>query len=385
MSERVDVAVVGAGPAGSTAAYRLAKAGATVLLLDRQSFPRDKPCGGGLTMRATKVLPVDVSPVVEDVVDRINLRMGHTDATASHRYAHPIAWMTQRARLDHFLAERAAEAGADFQDGVRVRDIEIDESSGGVVVLDGSRRVRASVIIGADGVNGVSARALGIATERLFGVAFEGNAPMTPERERLHRSTLTLELATVPGGYGWIFPKGDHINLGVGGWESEGPKLRDHLAILCARHGVRMEDLEKLRGYRMPLRRAWGGAARGPVALVGDAAGLIDPFSGDGMFEAFTSSELVSEVALDVLAGRARTMEPYGRRLERSLAAHAASAWVARAAIERIPMTTWRVARTSAAARFLGRRLASRTSEREVPLVGHIERAARRALRPEAV
>lgn len=384
MSERVDVAVVGAGPAGSTAAYRLASAGAKVLLLDRQRFPRDKPCGGGLTMRATKVLPVDVSPVVEDVIDRVNLRMGETDRTASHHYENPIAWMTQRSRLDHFLAERAAEAGADFQDGVRVRDIEVDGDAGGVVVLDGTRRVRASVIIGADGVNGVSARALGIATNRVFGVAFEGNAPMTPERERLHRATVTLELATVPGGYGWIFPKADHINLGVGGWESEGPRLRDHLAILCARHGVRVEDLEHLRGYRMPLRRTWGGAARGSMALVGDAAGLIDPFSGDGMFEAFTSSELVSEAALDVLAGRARTMEAYGARLERSLAGHAAGAWVARAAIERIPSATWQVARTSAAARFLGRRLASRTTERQVPLVGHIERAARRALRPEA-
>ncbi len=384
MSERVDVAVVGAGPAGSTAAYRLARAGARVLLLDRQSFPRDKPCGGGLTMRATKVLPVDVWPVVEDVVDRLALRSGYAGGEITRRFARPIAWMTQRRRLDHFLAERAAEAGADFQDGVRVRDIEVGDGRGAVVVLDGARRVHASVVIGADGVNGVSARALGLTTERVFGVALEGNAPMTPERERRHRSTVTLELSVVPGGYGWVFPKGDHINLGVGGWESEGPRLREHLARLCAQHGARLEDLEHLRGYRMPLRRAWGGAARGPTALVGDAAGLIDPFSGDGMFEAFTSSELVSAAALDLLAGRAQSMEPYGARLERSLAGHAASAWLARAAIERLPNATWRVARTSAAARVLGHRLASRTSERRVPLVDRIERAARNALGPVA-
>ena len=384
MSERADVVVVGAGPAGSTAAHRLARAGARVLLLDRQSFPRDKPCGGGLTMRATKVLPVDVWPVVEDVVTRLDLRSGYSGAVISRRYARPIAWMTQRRRLDHYLAERAAEAGADFQDGVRVRDIEIGEGGGAIVALDDGRRVQAGVVIGADGVNGVSARALGLMSERTIGVALEGNAPMTPERERRHRSAMTLELSVVPGGYGWIFPKGDHVNFGVGGWESEGPRLREHLARLCAQHGARLEELEHLRGYRMPLRRAWGGAVRGPAALVGDAAGLIDPFSGDGMFEAFTSSELVSAAALDLLAGRASSMEPYGRRLERSLAGHAAGAWVARAAIERLPNATWHLARTPAAARVLAHRLGARTSERRVPLVDRLERAARRALGPAA-
>jgi flavin-dependent dehydrogenase len=252
------------------------------------------------------------------------------------------------------------------------------------VALDDGRRVQAELVIGADGVNGVSARALGLTTERIFGVALEGNAPMTPERERRHRSAMLLELSVVPGGYGWIFPKGDHVNFGVGGWESEGPRLREHLARLCEQHGARLEELTSLRGYRMPLRRAWGGAARGPAALVGDAAGILDPFSGDGMFEAFTSSELVSEAALDVLAGRAASMEPYGGRLRRSLAGHAAGAWVARAAIERYPNAVWRMARTPAAARVLQHRLASRTSERRVPLVDRLERAARRALGPAA-
>ena len=383
VGEQVDVAVVGAGPAGSTAAYRLADAGARVVLLDRMSFPRDKPCGGGLTRRATRVLPFDVSPVVEDAVDKLDVRLRYA-RTAHHTFREPVALMTQRRRLDHLLAERAAEAGADFRDHVRVRDIETDGALP-VVVLEGGERITASVVLGADGANGVSAKALGLGSDRMFGVALEGNAEMTPERERWHRSRVTLELDTVPGGYAWVFPKADHINLGVGGWASEGPRLRDHLRRLCEAHGVRDEELTAVRGHRMPLRRAWTGVARGRTAVVGDAAGLIDPLSGDGMFEAFLSSELAGAAALEVLAGSASSMAPYGRRLQRSLAGHAATAWAARAAIERVPTLTWNVLRTRPAGRFLAHRLASRPPEVEVPLIGGVERAARRVLGPQAL
>ena len=383
VSERVDVAVVGAGPAGSTAAYRLASAGARVLLVDRQAFPRDKPCGGGLTGRATRILPFDVSPVVEDAVDKLDVRLRY-GRVAHHAFREPVAVMTQRRRLDLFLAERAAEAGADFRDDTRVRDVETGGAGDSVVVLDGGERIAAGIVLGADGANGVSAKVLGLGSDRIFGVALEGNAEMTPERERAHRSRVTLELDTVPGGYAWVFPKGDHINLGVGGWASEGPRLREHLRRLCEVHGVRDDELTAVRGHRMPLRRAWSGVARGRTAVVGDAAGLIDPLSGDGMFEAFLSSELASAAAIDVLAGRTQSMEPYGRRLQRSLAGHAASAWVARAAIERAPGLAFGILRTGPAARFLAHRLASRPPEMEVPLVGGVERAARKVLGAQA-
>jgi geranylgeranyl reductase family protein len=351
-------------------------------MVDRQGFPRDKPCGGGLTMRATRMLPFEVTPVVEDAVDRVDLRL-RFEATAEHVFPRPIALMTQRRRLDAYLAERAAGQGADFEDGVRVRDIQTDGARP-VVVLDGGRRVVAEVVIGADGANGVSARTLGLGADRLFAVALEGNAPMTPAREARHRSRVTLEIATVPGGYGWVFPKGDHINVGVGGWGSEGPRLREHLLALCAVHGVREEELYAVRGHRLPLRRAWTGVARGRAAVVGDAAGLVDPLSGDGMFEALLSSEIATDAAFDVLAGRAVDMTPYGRRLQRALAGHAATAWLARALLERAPDLSWRILRTDSARRFLGHRLGTRPPEKHVPLIGGLERAARRSLGAEA-
>src|SRR5436305_3389772 len=117
-----DVAIVGGGPAGSTAAYRLARAGANVLLVDRATFPRDKPCGGGVTGRAARLLPFSIEPVVEDVIDRLECRL-HYGPRFERAARAPLAYMTQRKRLDHFLLQQSAEAGAEVREGVKVTDI----------------------------------------------------------------------------------------------------------------------------------------------------------------------------------------------------------------------------------------------------------------------
>ena len=153
--ERFDVIVLGAGPAGSATTIHLSRGGARVLLVDRARFPRDKPCGGGLTGRALRHAPCDVEPVVEHVVDRFVLRARYGRRVARTSPA-PLIRMTQRRRLDLYLAEQAAHAGADFRDGVRVDELAFDDD-GVTAVVDGSR-VRASLAVGADGANGIVAR-----------------------------------------------------------------------------------------------------------------------------------------------------------------------------------------------------------------------------------
>jgi geranylgeranyl reductase family protein len=336
--ERFDVVVVGAGPAGSTAAYRLSSAGARVLLVDKARFPRDKPCGGGLTLRAVRELPLPVDPVVEHVVDRMSFRFRY--GTSFERGSgEPLVLMTQRRRLDHFLAEQAAAAGTDFRDQVKAT-VE-DERT---VRVDGER-VHAEILIGADGANGTTARTLGLGGGYAYGVAYEGNVPYGPVPDERYRGLAAIELGTIPGGYGWVFPKGDHVNVGVGGWESAGPTLRGELRTLCKRHAIDEAAVESLRGHRLPLRRPGALLARGRALLVGDAAGLVDPLSGDGMFEGFLSSRLAAEAALDVLAGRAETVEPYGRALAQALGAGAAASWGAKIAFDRFPRLTFAFAR----------------------------------------
>jgi geranylgeranyl reductase family protein len=313
-----DVAVIGAGPAGSTAAYRLARAGARVLLLDKARFPRDKPCGGGVTTRAARLLPFSIDPVVEDVIERVECRLDFGPRFERRAQA-PLAYMTQRKRLDHFLLEQAAAAGAEVRQGVTVDPRELD----------------AGVVICADGCNGTSTKQLGLVPDVVHGVALEANYP---HHERYAR-TMVLEIASVPGGYGWIFPKADHVNVGVGGWASEGPRLRAHLRRMCEAYGIDPDAAADTRGYRLPMRRGGSPFVNGNAAAIGDAAGLVDPFSGDGMYEAFYSAQLVAEA---VLAG---DLSSYATAVERRITPLTAAGWGAKRAFDRFPRTTFALAR----------------------------------------
>jgi geranylgeranyl reductase family protein len=317
---RFDVAVIGAGPAGSMTAYRLATAGASVLLVDKARFPRDKPCGGGLTLRAVKQLPFSVDPVVEDVVTNVECRLRYGRSFV--RSGTELALMTQRRRLDHFLVQRAVEAGAEFRDGTTV-DLESV----------------APIVVGADGANGKTARTLGLGGEVVHGVALEGNVSHARVNKKRYAGRMVLEFGVVPGGYGWVFPKGDHVNIGVGGWESIGPRARVYIKELAERHGIDMADVTDIRGHRLPMRRPRTRVASGNALLVGDAAGFVDPVSGDGMYEAFVSAGLATDA---IVSG---DLAAYDAAVRRELDPVAAAGWAAKRALDRFPTAVFTLMR----------------------------------------
>src|SRR5205085_2186213 len=244
-----------------------------------------------------------------------------------------LCLMTQRRRLDHFLVERAQEAGAHFRDGVRVRV----ESETRIRIDDAP--VDVDAIVGADGANGMTAKTLDLGGDIVPGVALEGNVRHGVVGADTYRGRMVIELAILPGGYGWIFPKGDHVNVGVGGWGSEGPRLREQLNRLCTEYGIDPADVTGLRGHRLPLRRPSTRLAGERALLVGDAAGLVDPVSGDGIYEALVSAQLAAEA---ITTG---TIDTYASKLRERLDPLASAGWGAKVALDRFPRAVFAIMR----------------------------------------
>ena len=135
------------------------------------------------------------------------------------------------------------------------------------------------------------------------------------------RDVVALDLGGLAGGYGWVFPKADHLNVGVGAWKYASFTLKPKLAELARRYGFDPAALENLRGHHLPVRKSGTPIARGPVALTGDAAGLVDPLSGEGIHMAFASGRLAAEHSLRVLAGEANDMAGYQSAVDSQLQA----------------------------------------------------------------
>lgn len=334
MTTTYDAIIAGAGPAGSTAARKLALAGARVLLLDRAQFPREKPCGGGLTFRADDENDLDLSPVTERLIYgvRISVNLGRRFERTSPQL---LARMTQRSRLDAFLAEEAVRAGAEFRDGVPVRAIEIEGATARVRANGDVYEAR--VLIGADGVNGMTSAALGLQPRSEVAVAFEANYPLDDALASRWEGAIALDLGGIPGGYGWIFPKRDHLNVGVGGWKSTGPTLRGRLDALCAFYGLDPARLSSHRGYTLPLRRDDAPIAAGPAMLAGDAAGLVDPLSGEGIWGAFVSGRIAAKEATRFLSGDVPDLSGYKPALDAVVRDDIATSRRLQAIFQRLP------------------------------------------------
>ena len=352
MSNKYDVAVVGAGPSGSTAAYHLAKSGARVLLLDKAKYPRIKPCGGGVTARCFEQAPVDLTPVVERVIDRVrfSFRLG---SFLDYEYPQTLVYMTQRDKLDAFLADNAASAGATFMDATPLRELTL--SKDGVRIDTGRDVFEAGVVIGADGANGIVARTAGLQPVIEPPVALEANFPYRTESEKEAWSdVLALELGSMEGGYGWSFPKSDHHNVGCGGWKDAGGKLRDHLARLRHHYGLDANAMVNLRGHHLPTRTGDRPITAGRVLLTGDAAGLVDPMSGEGIYAAFVSGRLAADAVRTFLDNKDPDLFPYEAAVERELMREIRAAGVLRDAYHYTPKPCyWALERSEALRRSM--------------------------------
>jgi geranylgeranyl reductase family protein len=311
-----DVIVVGAGPGGSTAARECAERGLSVLLADKAEFPRDKPCGGGVNVRAARLLPFDLAPVIEHTAYGIEINLRRL-AGVRRRSPEPLTYLTERRRFDALLVERAMERGVVLRQRAPVQTVSLRRDR--VVVRLGGETFEARALVAADGANGRTARLAGVVTGHRRGIAMEARAPLSSGPASRWELVLGVNLGCVPGGFGWIFPKGDHFNVGVGGWAHEAPGLRARLRELATFYGLRAAKLTKFAAHLMPVRHASGPLVSGRMLLVGDAAGLVDPLTGEGIYSAIASGRLAAAHIAQHLRGDAPDLEGYARAIRAGL------------------------------------------------------------------
>jgi geranylgeranyl reductase family protein len=312
---RFDVIVVGAGPAGSTTARECASQGLSVLLVDKATFPRDKPCGGGVSVRPARLLPFDLAPITERSIYGIRFSFRQSGEFA-RRSDQPITYLTQRRRLDEFLVDRAVEAGVILRQGVEVRDV---EQNGHVIIRVNGEHVRSNALVAADGVHSRVARQAGMGRVHGTAVALEGNISPRGGVPPEWQDMLGVDIGDAPGGYGWLFPKGDHVNIGVATWRHAGRTLRERLHRLTRYYGFDSSSFWGLRGHHLPLRRPGTPVSKGNILLAGDAAGSLDPFSGEGIYGAIWSGTTAARSLHDYLDGRAKDLSHYQRAVDRAL------------------------------------------------------------------
>ncbi len=305
-----DVIVVGAGISGAAAAYFLGEAGYEVLVLEKERIPRYKPCAGGVPKSVFRHFPFSFNEVIERQIAAVRYSFRGEREAIIPLPQRPIA-MVMRDKLDAFVLEHAR---ALVREGTKV--VDVDESEKGVQVMtDDGQEFVARYLIGADGANSLVAGKLGLRRNKALGVALEAEVRVDELTLTRYADTALFEFGAVKKGYLWIFPKRDHLSVGIGVFAKGKADLRGILRREMARFGIEMSGAI-LHAHPLPIHLRAERLHTACSLLIGDAAGLVDPLLGEGIRHAVASARLAVE------AIREGNLSGYTRRVQSQIGAN---------------------------------------------------------------
>jgi len=311
-----DVIVVGAGPAGATLSYELVKKGIGVLVLEKEKLPRYKCCAGGVTSKTAKLLDFDISEVVEDAIYEVSFTFNLGNAYVG-QHSQPLIYTVMRDVFDYFLVTRAQQLGAVLIDDQKVTRIRV--SADWVEVSTADDIFRSRLVVGADGAYSVVAKELGIGRSVEYIAGMESEIIVPEEELAKWKSRIQIDLGCIPGGYAWVFPKRDHLSIGAGCLASKARHLdHDHQKFLNSL-SIGSYTIARSNSHLIPTctkgRLVWQDKA----LLLGDAAGLADSLTGEGIYNAIQSAQLAAPVVENSLARGKVELQDYQQVVEQKI------------------------------------------------------------------
>ncbi|MBN2568194.1 MAG: geranylgeranyl reductase family protein [Deltaproteobacteria bacterium] len=293
-----DLIIIGGGPAGSAAGRIAGQSGLNTLLLDKEDFPRNKLCGGALSERALSYLDFEIPPSMREK-EIFGMRVRFSGRSVEGSKGYRIATIVTRRYFDNLLFEKAREAGVDIKTGEKVIDLREDSDHVEVVSSNGSYRSRFLLI--AEGAQGrLKERVRKRDTKWEYGISLVANI-QADNREIDARLPALIEIhpGIIHMGYGWIFPHDGYYSVGIWG---PAAYMVDHRSVMknfLLDNGF--SSKQKIKGHVMTMGGIRRDVTGSRIVFVGDAAGFMDPFSGEGIAFAIRSGQIAAEVISDIL------------------------------------------------------------------------------------
>ena len=312
-SVKVDVIVVGGGPAGVASVRTLTAGGARVALIEKTRFPRSKPCAGGLSAGAVRLLDYDFTTVVREKVNE--LRLSYKDKKpVIIKAEEPIALMTKRAEFDSLGIEAALSTECQYFVLPEISGIELRRDA--VELIYPGLRIKGNYLVAADGAGSTIRRLISGQPKGAFGVAIEADVDANEVNTQEIRTKVDFGFS--PGGYGWVFPKGDHYNVGLYSWNSRHSRFVNRPALKqYAQISLGEVNLSDIRGFPIAISCSKKSMGSGRVLFVGDAGGFTYASSGEGIYGAILTGQLAAKSVLiggDVVNNYRATSSRYLRR-----------------------------------------------------------------------
>lgn len=318
-----DCIIVGAGPAGASAAYHLAKKGHSVLVLEKSSFPRTKSCGGGVSPAISQWFDFDFSTVVQNHVSQVKYTFKMSDpAEVELKNVTPM-WMVQRDRFDNFLMEQAIGQGVEFKADTEVTGVSLQGDTWQVETNNGV--FKSKYLIAADGANSTVAKLLSFTdTQKIAAASLQLSGSVSDRR----KMTAFFDFGSLKNGFMWCFPKADGYSISaayVRNPQGKPDELKKQLTKyaelfdLDASQGEYMEHSLNLWQKDRPLHSD-------RALLVGEAAGMVDPLIGEGIRPAMFTGVQAAAAVSNALEGDANALANYTETINQEWGANFAKA-----------------------------------------------------------